>query len=193
MSAFRLCVDLNVWIGAFIADAQGKTGTASQSVVRAIQDGRAALGPLQLAISHAMLSRLHQVMTRHGVSLDEASRLVSLIHALALVGPAAEPPHLVLGGGVLPTRDARMRERDPYDATAASAPLDIEDGRVVDVAVAGRADALVTWNFADFTHGSDTVVIAGRVHVRETAAHRLTIIRTPEMAAWLRSGERPRP
>lgn len=193
MSAFRLCVDLNVWIAAFIANARGKTGTASQTVVRAVQEGRAALGPLQLVISHAMLSRLHQVLTRQGVSLDEVSRFVSLIHALAVVGPAAEPPHLVLGGGVLPIRDARMRERDPYDAASVSASLDVEDGRVLDVAVAGRADALVTWNFDDFTERSDSIVIAGRVHVRETAAHRLTIVRTPEMATWLRSGERPQP
>ncbi|WP_372422012.1 PIN domain-containing protein [Salinarimonas chemoclinalis] len=110
---------------------------------------------------------------------------------MALLGPAAEPPHIVVGGGVYPTLDARMRERDPYDPQAVSASIDPEDGRVLDAAVAGRADVLVTWNFRDFASGADDVLVPGRVHLKRTAAHAFVLARPPETARWLRTGEPP--
>jgi predicted nucleic acid-binding protein len=193
MRPLRLCVDLNVWIGAFIADAKGVGGTASQAVVEAVRDGRAAVGPVQLVVSHAMLTRLLDVLSRHGATERTASLFVAAIESFALLGPAGEAAHVVLGGGVLATRDARMTMYDPYDPAASPKPSDREDGRVLDAAVAGRADALVTANLKDFVEPGDEIVVPGRVAIKRLATGPLVCLRPQEMAAWLRTGRAPAP
>ena len=125
-------------------------GTASQFIVDAVLDGRSGVGPIQLIVSHAMLSRLMDVLVRKGASLDSAAQFISLIDNISRLGPSSLFPHLVLGGGVIPTRDARAPIHDPYDPAALPPAYDPEDGRVIDAAIAGRADALVTANFRDF-------------------------------------------
>ena len=191
VTAFRLCVDLNVWVRQFLAEAAGRRGTASQVIVQAVLDGRAGVGPLQLVISHTMLSRLQTVMTRRGVDAETARHFTDTIASFALLGPAPEFPHLVLGGGVQPTREAIRQICDPYDPSFVHEPYDPEDGRVLDTALAGRADALVTGNFRDFAHYADDVVARGRVHIRTTAGASLWIVHHEDMARWLQTGLRP--
>ncbi|GAB6845362.1 putative nucleic acid-binding protein [Methylorubrum rhodinum] len=190
---FRLCVDLNVWIAHFLAEAKGARVSAARSVVQAVQEGRSGLGPVQLVVSHTMLSRLQDVLIRKGATPESSGRLIDLIASFARLGPAPEFPRMVLGGGVEPTRDARPPLHDPYDPAFLPKPTDTEDGRVIDTALAGRADALVTANFRDFAHHGDTVILRGRLHIRRTAEHDLVIVRPQEMAEWLRSGRRPSP
>lgn len=191
VTAFRLCVDLNVWVRQFLAEAAGRRGTASQVIVQAVLDGRAGVGPLQLVISHTMLSRLQTVMTRRGVDAETARHFTDTIASFALLGPAPEFPHLVLGGGAQPTREAIRQICDPYDPSFVHEPYDPEDGRVLDTALAGRADALVTGNFRDFAHYADDVVARGRVHIRTTAGASLWIVHHEDMARWLQTGLRP--
>ena len=193
VTAFRLCVDLNIWVKQFLAEAAGRRGTASQQIVQAVVDGRAGVGPLQLIISHTMLSRLHAVMMRKGVDIETATQFTETIANFALLGPAPEFPRVVLGGGVHPTRETVPQGYDPYDPAIVHAPYDPEDGCVLDTALARLADALVTDNFKDFTHYTDDVVRLGRVHVRRTADADLWIVHSIEMALWLRTGDRPTP
>jgi len=134
-----------------------------------------------------MLSRLLDVLTRNGANLDSASRFISLIEAISRLGPSGDFPHVVLGGGVIPTRDARMPIYDPYDLAALPPRSDLEDGRVIDTPIAGRANALVTANSRDFVDRHDTVISPDRVHMRHTAGHDVFIVRPGEMAAWLSS------
>ena len=188
---FRLCIDLNIWISNFLALARNLRGTASQAIVEAVQDGRSGVGPVQLVVSHAMLSRLLTVLVRKGATLDSAAQFISLIENISRLGPRGDFPHVVLGSGFIPTLDAKAPIYDPYDPTAVVPGYDPEDGRVMDTAIAGRADALATANFRDFVERHDTVVVAGRVHIRHTAGCDLYIIQPREMAAWLRSGRRP--
>jgi predicted nucleic acid-binding protein len=188
---FRLCLDLNIWVANFLAQARNLRGTAAQAIVEAVQDGRSGIGSIQLVVSHAMLSRLLTVLLRKGASLDSAAQLISLIENISRLGPRGEFPHLVLGGGFIPTRDAKAPVNDPYDPKFVAPPYDPEDGRVIDTAIAGRADALATANFRDFLERHDTVIVAGRVHIRHTAGHDLYIVQPREMAAWLRNGRRP--
>ena len=190
---FKLCVDLNVWVSNFLAIAKNFQGTASQFIVAAVQDGRSGVGPIQLVISHTMLSRLLTVLLRKGATVDSATQFISLIENLSRLGPCHNFPYVVLGGGVIPTRDAKARVYDPYGSSAAAPPYDPEDGRVIDTAIAGRADALVTANFSDFIEPHDTIIVRGRVHIRHTAGHELYIVQPKEMATWLRSGQRPKP
>ncbi len=193
VTAFRLCVDLNIWIKQFFADKAGRQGTAPQRIVRAVLNGEAGVGPIQLVISHTMLSRLHSVYLRKGIAGDVAADNIETIANFALLGPAAEYPRMVLGGGVQPTREAVAPGCNPYDPAFSHKPYDPEDGRVLDTALAGQADALVTSNFKDFVHYSDGVVRRGRVHVRRTAGPDLWIVQPEEMADWLRTGIRPGP
>lgn len=193
MTAFRLCVDLNIWLKQFFATQAGRRGTAPQRIIQAVFNGEAGFGPLQLIISHTMLSRLHSVYLRKGVTGDVAADNIETITNLALLGPAGEYPRVVLGGGVQPTREAIAPGCDPYDPAFHHKPYDPEDGRVLDTALAGRANALVTENFKDFAHYSDAVVRRGRVHVRKTAGQDLWIVQPEEMADWLRTGARPKP
>jgi PIN domain len=188
---FRLCVDLNVWVSNYLAIAKNLRGTVSQYIVEAVQDGRSAVGPIQLVVSHAMLSRLLEVLTRKGASLDSATRFISLIEAISRLGPSGDFPHVVLGGGAIPTRDARMPIYDPYDLAALPPRFDLEDDRVIDTAIARRANALVTANIRDFVERHDTVISPNRVHIRHSAGHDLFIVRPAEMAAWLRTGKMP--
>ncbi len=188
---FRLCVDLNVWMAWVLSRAKGRRDTAAHVIADAIQHGGSALGAIQLVISHVMLSRLTDAMVREGFSSERAHRNARLIAMLATLGPSQQAPHLVLGGGVAPTRDSIGPRYDPYDHALVPVATDREDGRVLDTAIAGRADALVTSNLADFRDHHDEVVIGGRVYIRRTADHRLIVIRTQEMAAWLRTGLAP--
>lgn len=190
---FRLCVDLNVWVNNYLAVAKNLRGTASQFIVDAVQDGRSGVGPIQLIVSHTMLSRLMEVLVRKGASLDSAAQFISLIENIARLGPSCDFPYVVLGGGFIPTQDARIPVYNPYDPAANPKPYDPEDGRVIDVAIAGRADALVTANFRDFTERHDTVISRGRVHIRHTANHDLYVVQPKEMSTWLRTGNRPTP
>lgn len=192
-SPFRLCIDLNVWISSYLAVAKTLRGTASQFIVDAVQEGRSGVGPIQLIVSHAMLSRLMDVLIRKGAGLDSAAQFISLIENISRLGPSCDFPHVVLGGGFLPTQDARMPAYDPRDPAAQPPANDPEDGRVIDTAVAGRANALVTANFRDFTERHDTIISPGRVHIRHMANHDLYIVQPKEMAEWLRTGNRPTP
>jgi hypothetical protein len=190
---FRLCIDLNVWVNDFLAVARNVPGTAARFIVEAVQDGRSGVGPIQLVVSHSMLSRLFTVLVRKGATTDSAMQFITLIENLSRLGPCRDFPHIVLGGGYISTRDARMPVYDPYDPAVTPPVYDPEDGRVIDAAIAGRADALVTANFRDFTERHDTVVSRGRVHIRHTAGHDLYVVQPKEMAAWLRSGKPPQP
>ena len=131
------------------------------------------------------------MLTRKGASLNSATQYISLIENISRLGPSYEFPHVVLGGGFISTRDARTPLYDPYDPAIKPLPYDAEDGRVIDTAIAGRADALATANFRDFIERHDTVIAPGRIHIRHTANHDLYIVQPREMAIWLQSGIRP--
>jgi predicted nucleic acid-binding protein len=167
----RVCIDLNVWYAGILADAEGRHGTAAQMVTAMVRE-RTSLGIAQLVISWGMLDRLQEVLDR---KLRPGSRsttpMISAIAALAMLGPDAEPPHLVLGGtGLVPLRDE-------------------EDAHVLDVAVAGRADLVVTANFRDFLSYRTDVREPGRIAIYSTAQSSIIIAHLFTVAEWIRRGE----
>ncbi|WP_254172879.1 PIN domain-containing protein [Planktothrix pseudagardhii] len=58
----RLCLDLNIWCAALLADRKGKQDTACQSLVKIVREGTCTLGSVQLIISWGMLNRLSSVL-----------------------------------------------------------------------------------------------------------------------------------
>lgn len=93
------------------------------------------------------------------------------IVAYAQFGPSKDAPFVLLGGtGVVPLRDT-------------------EDLHVLEVAVAGRADLLATFDFSDFVSYRTEVLKPGRIARFRTADHEVIIAHPAEIAAWIRIGE----
>jgi predicted nucleic acid-binding protein len=162
----RICLDLNVWCAAFLADRAGRQGTACQTLVEAARSAQAGREPLQLVISWGMLERLKLVLVEP-LQFDpaDAAALTDAIAGYAHMGPS-----LTLGGvGVIPLQDT-------------------EDRHVLETAWAGSADILVTANLEDFVLGPDETVYAGRTYRLRQSGHTLVLTHPFEAAHWLREG-----
>lgn len=189
----RLCVDLNVWVRHLLAVRKGvvQPGAAHAIIVDAAKTGRCGAAPVQLVVSHTMLSRLEDVLVRLQFQPGDASAFCSLIGAFSRRGPYGFAPHLVLGGGTSPSAGSRMPIYDAYDPSIVPPRADDEDGRVLDTAVAGRAHILATYNFADFQTPSTELLEPGRLLVYRAAQHSLLIADAYRAADILRTGRFP--
>jgi predicted nucleic acid-binding protein len=164
----RICLDLNIWLGALIADGLGRSGTATQSLVEAVRSGRCAQGPVALVVSWGMLNRLADVLAEREIPRVTAIAWIETIAAYARQGPS-----LTLGGvGVLAVGDE-------------------EDRHVLETAFAGGADLLVTHNLEDFTRGDVDTLEAGRWYGARRGGKTLLIAHTYAAAAWLRGEDPP--
>ena len=47
----RLCIDLNIWVAALLADRKGRSNTASQYLVELVRSGVSLVGEVSLIIS----------------------------------------------------------------------------------------------------------------------------------------------
>nr|WP_295109445.1 PIN domain-containing protein [uncultured Caulobacter sp.] len=163
----RLCLDLNVWLGAILSERTGAP-TAARMLVEAVRSGVSTRGPVALVISWGMLNRLRDVLERFEFGRAEADRLIEVLATIARDGPS-----LTLGGvGVLPLKDE-------------------EDRHVLETAKAGDADLLVTQNLKDFTGPDVQVLIPDHYHGAERADGKLLIAHTYDSAAWLRGESLP--
>jgi len=133
MPVLRVCLDLNIWCAAFLADKAGRSNTSAQRLVSAVRSGTSPLGSIQLIISWGMLNRLRKVfVVDWGMDTHMIDELIEAIVAYARLGAEEIQPQLTLGGtGLMPLRDT-------------------EDAHVLDTAVAGFSDMLVTANMSDF-------------------------------------------
>ncbi|MUG95989.1 PIN domain-containing protein [Scytonema sp. UIC 10036] len=171
----RLCLDLNIWCAALLADKKGRQNTASQCLVEIARQGNCVLSPVQLVISWGMLNRLHLVLERSfHIPQLVADGYIDTIRKYAELGPSGVGPHLTLGGtGLVTLRDG-------------------EDAHVLEAAIAGRAKVLVTGNFKDFISNNDTQIVEmGRHAIHTTATHTLHIAHPEKMMNWLRIREIP--
>lgn len=167
----NLCLDLNVWCAAFLADRKGKAGTASQTLVEVARSGYSGNFPVQLVVSWGMLTRLRKVFeVDWGVSRQTVDTVIEAIAGYAHLGPLGMAPHLTLGGtGLMPMRDE-------------------EDAHMVETALAGGSHLLVTANFDDFIGSKSRVLEEGKIAVVGTAAARLVVAHPYRAVAWMREG-----
>ena len=170
----RLCLDLNVWVADFLGTRRGRRGGSSPWLADAVRSGACQAGPLQLVVSLGMLDRPALVLTREfQVEADAAETLARAIGSVASFEPAGDHPHAVVGG-VYPLRDE-------------------EDRHVLEVAVAGEADLLVTANMADF-ETADILKIGddARIRLYPRPGQATLVIAHPDQARdWLRAGVLP--
>jgi predicted nucleic acid-binding protein len=165
----RLCLDLNIWVAALLAARKGRTNTASQYLVEVIRNGVSPVGETSLVISFGMLDELRSVIVEHlGLTLETADTYVSTIEEYAKLGA-----QLTLGGtGVIALRD-------------------VEDLHVLETAIAGKADFLVTANFKDFIERDTKIEIPNRHAIYHSPAHSVQIVHPYLMVEWLLSGTIP--
>ena len=161
-------MDLNIWVANVLASAKGRTDTAAQTIVQAVEAGHCFLGGIQLIVSWSMLSRLESALMRRGVGAVTAEAIITSIAENARLGPASSPPHIVLGGGVEPIHDD-------------------EDGRVVDVAIAGKAYYIITHNVKHFKN-YNVVPRSGMMVMYPSAGREIGIVHPFDFAYWLRLG-----
>jgi len=173
-NVLRLCVDLNIWCAALLADLKGRQGTSSQSLVEIVRQGVCPLGSVQLVISWGMLNRLRLVLEKNlTVSRSAADLYIDTIRGYAELNPASSGPQLTLGGtGVIPLSDT-------------------EDAHVLETALAGRATVLVTANFKDFISNDTRIIALGRHAIHTAPTHILHIAHPYYMMNWLRTGQIP--
>jgi predicted nucleic acid-binding protein len=166
----RLCLDLNVWVAALLCDRKGKTHSGSQYLVEIIRSGSSPAGAVELVISLGMLDELKSVIVEHlRLTSDTADAYVSAIEGYARLGT-----QLTLGG------------------TGVIALKDTEDAHVLETAIAGKADFIVTANFKDFIVRRDTKIeIPDRHGIFSSAAHSLQIVHPSLMFTWLKQGTVP--
>ncbi len=171
----RVCLDLNVWVVDFLATRRGGRGGSSQWLVDAVRAGTSPAGPFQLVVSLGMLERLGVVLVRAlGVDAAVAETALRAIAGIASLGPAGDHPYAMVGGGVCPIRDE-------------------EDRHVLEVAVAGGADALATANLADFAMDDvEWVGDGSRIRIYTSPGRPALVIAHPDhVCGWLRSGRIP--
>lgn len=163
----RLCLDLNIWCAALLADLKGRQNTSCQSLVKIVRQGNCTLGKVQLVISWGMLNRLEKVLKKDWQIENTAANL----YIDAIRGYASLSPQLTLGGtGIIPLRD-------------------LEDAHVLETALAGRADILITANFSDFISKDTQISIPQRHGIHTTSSHILQIVHPYLMMTWLKNGQ----
>lgn len=165
----RVCLDVNVFITDLLGTAQGRNSSSSQ-VVEMVRRGWCALGPVQLVVSWTMLETLGLVLTRK-LGRDDVwvNLIVQNIADMAAGGALYSPPHLLLGGtGTRPMRDA-------------------EDGTVLDAALAGKAELLITGDVDDFLRGGKSTLPTDLIARRRLSNGKLA----PAVAAIPRYCEAP--
>jgi predicted nucleic acid-binding protein len=75
----RLCLDLNIWVAALLADGKGRNNTASQYLIEVVRSGNSPAGSISLVISWGMLDELRSVLIEH-LNLSEETATV-IIHS----------------------------------------------------------------------------------------------------------------
>ena len=165
----RLCLDLNIWCAALLAEFKGRQNTSCQSLVEIVRQGSCTVGEVQLVISWGMLNRLEKVLTKD----LKVKNVAADLYIDAIRGYAQLSPQLTLGGtGIIPLQDT-------------------EDAHVLETALAGRADILVTANFQDFISKDTQISIPQRYGIHVAPSHVFHIVHPYLMMDWLNKGKIP--
>jgi predicted nucleic acid-binding protein len=86
---------------------------------------------------------------------------------------------------------AKLGAQLTLGGTGVIALRDVEDLHVLETAIAGKADFLVTANFKDFIERDTSIEIPDRHAIYRSPAHSVHIVHPYLMVEWLRSGTIP--
>jgi predicted nucleic acid-binding protein len=193
----RLCLDINVLVSDMLAKRCGRQGTAASMVVEAVRDGLCPAGPVQLVTSLPIIENYASVLQRRfGYSKIDADEKAWLLEQYAIEGPMPEHPHVVVGAGFIAFEtEEEMRsavETFAGPENAAKLFTETQDDRyVLETALAGRADILVTSDVEDFSRGPSIRLDRSDVLLFPFADRTLVIAKPSFVAYWLRQGVIP--
>lgn len=193
----RLALDINVFVADLIGRKRGHTGTAAMRIVDAVRSGTCAAGPVQLVTSVPIISNFENVLKRRlGYSESDAAERAWVLEEYTRQGPMPSAPNVVVGSGYIPfaTENEIRQAVVSHVGKAAAGKLfdEIRDDRyVLETALAGNADILVTSNIGDFCRGPAVKFKRNDVAVFPLADRKL-VIATPQFAAyWIGQGITP--
>jgi predicted nucleic acid-binding protein len=163
--AFRVVLDINVLVSHLNAHRAGRSSTISQRAVALVGGGLHGRTPVQLVTSFAMIDAYRNVLLRSGADPFAVEEAAEAWIEMMRFGPDELDPLLILGG----TPDLSLKDQ--------------EDGGVLAVAFAARANVVVTDNLADFEVGDCETFETSTVRRRDGKTRRLTC-QTAREAGW---------
>ena len=193
----RLCLDLNIWCAALLAEKKNRRGTACQTLVTIVRKRECNWGRVELVISWGMLNRLEKVLVKD----LQVSTLTAQMYLKSIEDYTLRLPQLTLGGtGIIPLHDSERGQspltvplarhwygtscqcllRRPGRDASVMRPL-----HVLETAVAGKAQILVTANFKDFIDKNVEIVTENRHGIYRSADCKCHIVHPYLMAHWL--------
>jgi hypothetical protein len=190
----RLALDINVLVADLLAARAHRRGNAATMIVDTVRDGACPAGPVQLVTSLPIIENYASVLRRHfGYTAAGADEKAWLLDEYARAGPLQDHPHLPVASSYIPfeTEEQLRQSIQNHAGVADAAKLfhEIQDDRyVLETALAGKADILVTSDIAGFVRGPAIRFQRNDVVLFPFAARAL-VIATPSFAAhWLRQG-----
>jgi hypothetical protein len=155
----RLALDINVFIADILSIGQGRRNTAATLLVGAVRNGICPAGPVQLVTSLPVIENCANVLHRRlGYDAAAADDRAWILQQYALEGPFSEQPYLIVGSGHIPFETEEQLRHSIADHLSRSEAdklfHEVQDDRyVLETALAGRADILVTADVAGFAKG----------------------------------------
>jgi PIN domain len=193
----RLAVDINVFVADILSTRPQGRASASTRIVEAVREGRCPAGPVQLITSLPLIENFANVLERRlGYSSASADEKAWLLEQYALEGPMPSHPHLTVGSRYIPFETERQLRQALEDQlrpeNTAKLFNEIQDDRyVLETALAGRAEILVTADVGGFYKGS-AVRFARNDVLLFPVADQTLVIGTPHfVSCWLFQGTVP--
>lgn len=193
----RLTLDINVLVADQLSRHRGIRASAATMIVDAVRDGTCPAGPVQLVISLPMIEAYATVLGRRlAYARTEAEEKAWLLAEYALAGPVPDRPYLPVGAGFIPfeTEDQLRQSIEARQRSSDTAKLfhEVQDDRyVLETALAGRADILVTADLDDFIRGPAVRLQRPDVALFPFAGMTLVVAKPSFVAYWLRQGVLP--
>lgn len=193
----RLAVDINVFVADILSSRPQGRASASTRIIEAVREGRCPAGLVQFIASLPMIENFADVLRRRlGYSRSNADEKAWLLEQYALDGPMPSGPYVSVGSRYIPfeteeqLRKAAETQLGPENAEKLF--NEVQDDRyVLETALAGRADILVTADLAGFRKGSAVRFTRDDV-LLFPLADRALVIASPHFASyWLFQGTVP--
>jgi len=158
----RLALDINVFIADILSTEVGRRNTAASLLVEAVRTGASPAGRVQLVTSLPIIENYANVLSRRlGYDAAAAEERAWILQQYAREGPTPDHPYLSVGNGYIAfeTEEEWRRSIANHLGRSEADKLfhEIQDDRyVLETALAGRADILVTADVAGFAKGPAT-------------------------------------
>ena len=191
----RLALDINVFVAQILSRQNRMPATACAQLVGWAADGVSPAGPTQLVISVPMLENFAHVLKRaFGYSAVDAQARADLLGAYASEGPIPVPPFIAVAMGYVPfeTEEEMRRSIENFATKGQIADKlfhETQDDRyVLETAIAGQADILVTLNLQDFARGDIIRFERDDMFVFPFAGKDLVVSKPAFAAHWIARG-----